>query len=588
MPRKKSATKKAREAIKKQESVAEKGSSTKVPATGVEGKNTEVLSVKIGSKHDVTASKEVPAEVDDDDEDSSTSEEEDDYGELITEEVEEGIQKVLNAIKNNETDKLLNPGVKFFEEPEKAVEKLAKTEKHKPVYLKDYHRMNLLSGNVNADDDEGLEFETVDGKQSFASHQREERNQLLSEIKDAFNGDDDAEEGDEEEDGFLKKKEPQNKSESEVKLPNPKVDDEKFLQEFVNQQAWIPKKGDKVINLDRRGTDIEEDEDFDDAVEQFENAYNFRYEDPNAAEIVSYARTQATLRRSATSSRRRKRDEEKAIKDKEDEEKQKAVQKKKKEKVNQLTDVLEQVKKEYGADIKEEHVKALTDTLINGNFEDGKWDEVIGTIFNDEFYNQEDKPTWDENDDIMGEFYAEQETEDHAEDDETLAADSEEPKKKKSKKDKIQEKRDKKKDKKQLHEMVEKAVDERKVDIIEQVEEERGRSTEKNSEVKFRYREVSPESFGLTTREIFTADDADLNEFIGLKKFAPYRPKELTSKDRRKVTKSRRLREWRKKVFNNEEGLTGDELAIPLNDGKAHQTSKEKERLKNKKRKRRD
>ncbi|CAG99369.1 Kri1p [Kluyveromyces lactis] len=588
MPRKKSAAKKAREAIKKQESVAVKGSSTKVPTTDVEGKNTEVISVKTGSKHDVTASKEVPAEVDDDDEDSSTSEEEDDYGELITEEVEEGIQKVLDAIKNNETDKLLNPGVKFFEEPEKAVEKLAKTEKHKPVYLKDYHRMNLLNGNVNADDDEDLEFETVDGKQSFASHQREERNQLLSEIKDAFNGDDDAEEGDEEEDGFLKKKEPQNKRESEVKLPNPKVDDEKFLEEFVNQQAWIPKKGDKVINLDRRGTDIEEDEDFDDAVEQFENAYNFRYEDPNAAEIVSYARTQATLRRSATSSRRRKRDEEKAIKDKEEEEKQKAVQKKKKEKVNQLTDVLEQVKKEYGADIKEEHVKALTDTLINGNFEDGKWDEVIGTIFNDEFYNQEDKPTWDENDDIMGEFYAEQETEDHAEDDETLASDSGEPKKKKSKKDKIQEKRDKKKDKKQLHEMVEKAVDERKVDIIEQVEEERGRSTEKNSEVKFRYREVSPESFGLTTREIFTADDADLNEFIGLKKFAPYRPKELTSKDRRKVTKSRRLREWRKKVFNTEEGLTGDELAIPLNDGEAHQTSKEKERLKNKKRKRRD
>ena len=136
--------------------------------------------------------------------------------------------------------------------------------------------------------------------------------------------------------------------------------------------------------------------------------------------------------------------------------------------------------------------------------------------------------------------------------------------------------------------MVEKAVDERKLDIIDQVEEERGRSKEKDSEIKFRYREVSPESFGLTTREIFTADDADLNEFIGLKKFAPYRPKELRSKDKRKVMKSRRLREWRKKVFKTEEGLTGDELAIPLSENASHQTSKEKERLKNKKRKRKD
>ncbi|CDO94522.1 unnamed protein product [Kluyveromyces dobzhanskii CBS 2104] len=590
MPRKKSAAKKARDATKKQEPVVQKTESKKQSAVDIVGEDKDVSSVKKESKQKKPAEKEVVAE-DDNDEDSSSSEDEDDFGELITEEVEEGIQKVLDAIKNNETDKLLNPEVKFFEEPEKAVEKLTRTEKQKPIYLKDYHRMNLLNGNVNDEEEDELEFQTVDGKQSFASQQREERTQLLSEIKNAFNEDEKEDEADDDEGDFLKKKEPKKgKSANEFKLPDPQVDDEKFLDEFVNQQAWIPKKGDRVIDLDRApDAEEEDDEEFQEAVEDFENAYNFRYEDPRAAEIVSYARTQATLRRSDNTSRRRKRDEEKAAKTKIEEDKQKAVQKKKKEKVNQLTDVLEQVKKEYGADIKKEHVKALTDTLLNGNFEDGKWDEVISTIFNDEFYNQESKPTWEDDDEIMGEFYEGQQDEEQNESDgNDETSDAEEPKKKKSKKEKIQEKRDKKKDKRQLHEMVEKAVDDRKLDLVEQVEEERGRSKEIDSEVRFRYREVSPESFGLTTREIFTADDTDLNEFIGLKKFAPYRPKELTAKDRRKVTKSRRLREWRKKVFNTESGLAGDDLAIPLNDNSGHQSSKEKERLKNKKRKRRD
>ena len=87
--------------------------------------------------------------------------------------------------------------------------------------------------------------------------------------------------------------------------------DEQFLKDFLAQQAWIPKEGDKVIELDATGQS--DDENFNNAVEDFENAYNFRYEDPNSAEIISYARNQATLRRSKTSSRRRKREEEKRI-----------------------------------------------------------------------------------------------------------------------------------------------------------------------------------------------------------------------------------------------------------------------------------
>lgn len=573
MPRKKSAAKKAREAAKK----------------SVEAQEDKV-EVPVDEKKPVSVVQE--EEEDDDNDESSTSEEEDDYGELLTEEVEDGIKNVLSAIRNNEKDKLLDPKVRFFEEPEVAASKLTVEEKHKPIYLKDYHRMNILSGNALKDDEDfDLPMETVDGKQSFISQQREERQQLLNEINSAFNDEDEEkkedQDGDEDEededDGFLKKKEKKEtvKTDDPLKSINPDEDEEKFLDEFVNQQAWIPKKGDKIIQLDGVTNIEEDDEEFEDAVEKFENAYNFRYEDPTAAEIVSYARNQATLRRSATSSRRRKRDEERAQKEEEHRKKEETIQKKKTKKVNKVTDILEQIKKEYGADISEDMVEKITDTLLNNDYKEDSWNDVVAQLFNDEFYSQEGKPTWDEDDDIMADFYngkdEEQDDDEEVENTEEVYEENNgEDAIKPKKKEKKDEKKSKKKEKKQLAELVEKAVEKNKLAIIDEVEEERGRSREKE-ELKFRYREVSPESFGLSVREIMAADDTDLNEFIGLKKFAPYRAKELRAKDKRKVTKSRRLREWRKKVFNNEEGLTEEQFIAKLenedknsSEGKSH------------------
>lgn len=88
---------------------------------------------------------------------------------------------------------------------------------------------------------------------------------------------------------------------------------------------------------------------------------------------------------------------------------------------------------------------------------------------------------------------------------------------------------------------------------MDEIEEERGRQRENEhgKEIKFKYREVSPETFGLTTRDIILADDKQLNNFISIKKFAPYRPKELRLKDKRKYTKKKHLQEWKKETFKN-------------------------------------
>lgn len=529
MARKKSAAKRAREAAAKNDT---------------ENNDVDVLVKKSAAD---TIKKDITSESEEDE--STSSEEEDEYGELITERVEEGIEKVLQTIRN-EPKKLLDPDVKFFDDSIETTTSKQDKSKDKPIYLKDYHRMNLLAGGYKDEELDDNEYGTVDGEKPYTLKQKEEKDQLLSEIKKAFDNDVDADDDDDEDD-FLKKKERKREVEDiPMALPDPKENSEEFLKAFLDNQSWIPKKGDKIINLDK--IDREAEEDFEDAVENFEHAYNFRYEDANAAEIVSYARNQATLRRSNTNSRKRQREKKIESKIKEKEETEALLKKKKNAKVNQVMDRLAKVKEAVGDDVSDEVIqKVFGDSLLNDDFDDADWDNKMAQIFDEQYYQAEiEKPNWDEDDEIMADFMP------SAKDDkssEIQEIESEVDTSKKSKKDKLKDKKSLKKEKESLKEKAHEIVEANTSRLLDEIDEERGRSLGK-SELKFKYREVSPETFGLSTREILLADDKQLNQFIGIKKFAPYRPRELRMKDKRKYTKKKHLQEWRKETFNNKNG----------------------------------
>ena len=562
MPRKKSASKKSQEHSKKLQS--EDAVKNDAASSNSKPEIAQPSGVGSGSESE-----------------SSDSEIEDDYGELLTENVEKLIQQVLETIKTD-PKKLLDPETKFFDDDGAVVEKKAGD---KPIYLKDYHRMNLLSGDYKADNDN--EYGTVDGEKPYAVVEREERDKLLADINDAFENEED-DEGD-----FMTKKEAKNSGpeDAPVQLPDLKAHPEDFLLSFLSNEAWIPKKNDKVIDLDE--IDKDDEQDFDDAVEDFEKAFNFRYEDPNSAEIVSYARTQASLRRGKTNSRRRARDKKNAIKEQEKHEIEQALQKKKNSKINKVMDRLNKIKEAVGDDVSDEVIeRVFGDSLLNDDFDDADWDSRMSEIFNEQYYGSEmTKPEWGDDDDIMAEFHAqkseenedeenelvdvgeEEEEDDDAEEEESKASSSgsgEDGKQRKSKKDKIKEKSLAKKDKKSLKEKAQKLVEANALKLKEEVEEERGRS--RGDEIQFKYREVSPESFGLSTREIFLANDLDLNKLISIKKFAPYKPKEVALKDKRKYTKKKHLQQWRHEVFKNKEGPArqenekDDEIWIPNED----------------------
>lgn len=537
------------------------------------------------------------------DEESSESEPEDEYGELLTENVEKLIQNVMNALKTD-PKKLLDPQVKFFDESDVTV---SRKNGDKPMYLKDYHRMNLLSGDYKNDNDEenenqvDNEYGTVDGEKPYVVAEREERNKLIDDIKNAFDeGNDEGDDGDD--DGFLKKKEKTvDPDKQQLKLPDPETNSEEFLSSFLSNQAWIPTKNDKVIDLD--AMDNEDEQDFEDAVEDFERAYNFRYEDPNSAEIVSYARTQATLRRGKTNARKRAREKKHALKEQEKHEIEQALQKKKVAKMNKVVDRLAKIKEAVGADVDDAVIeRVFGDSLLNDDFDDADWDGKMSEIFNEQYYGSElAKPEWDEDDEIMADFHnggdeegdeLEEEGEDvdldkgaEEEDVDTEEAVEEaEEIKKTSKKDKLKEKKSAKKEKESLKERAKKLVEANTNRIKEEVEEERGRL--KTDDVKFKYREVSPESYGLTTRDIFLADDQELNQYFSIKKFAPYRPKELALKDKRKHTKKKQVQQWRYTVFHNvngparQENENEDEIWIPADD---NQETKSKPKAKKQK-----
>jgi protein KRI1 len=62
--------------------------------------------------------------------------------------------------------------------------------------------------------------------------------------------------------------------------------------------------------------------------------------------------------------------------------------------------------------------------------------------------------------------------------------------------------------------------------------------------VRFKYKTVEAESYGLKTEEILTAEDKELNAVISLKKLAPYRSHEKQQRDMQKFKKFKKMRLW--------------------------------------------
>ena len=526
--------------------------------------NGLTLAVAVESKFGKTSSLGKRRDRDEDDgssEESSDDEEEDDNAELATEALDAEINATLNAIRSKDP-RVYDSNVTFYSQNDDAQPGTSKKQE-KPMTLRDYHRENYLSGATLTEDNDAPQ-----PPKTYAQEQEELKDAVVKEMHAAADGEDssaDQESGDE--DNFLIRKsapEPAPKPEVKLDVENADKDPENFLSNFMSSRAWIP------TNRELHPFESD-DEDEDERAEAFEEAYNFRFEDPNKANerITTHARdatNQQSVRREEKSSRKKHREAERLRKEEEKKQRETEKNRLRKLKVEQLQEKVNQIKEVAGF-----RASQFTDEdwarFLDDNWDDRNWEQEMQKRFGEDYYAEEEgagsddesggkkkkpkKPTWDDDidiTDIVPDFDAENPRPTMEESDAEMddAADGEGSS---SKKSKAQEKRDQKREARKDRMRIEEAAD-RNLDLDINL---LPGATKKNA-TRFRYRETSPQSFGLSARDILMADDTHLNKFAGLKKLASFRDEEKKQKDRKKLGKKARVRQWRKDTFGNEEG----------------------------------
>lgn len=514
---------------------------------------------------------------DDDDESSSSNETEDEEGFLATEDLDAQISATLHAIRTKDP-RVYDKNVTFVELPDDETLAAGKDTKEKPVFLKDYHREKILRGDIGASDDED------EGPQTYAQEQDALKKSIMSEIN--ATKDEDASD-DSDDDEFVKRKEPVKADAngvhpsraaglklklSELDVAAAERNPETFLSNFMASRAWIPEEGGRWTAFDS-----DEGED-DDKADEWEQAYNLRFEDPAKSNEVlkSYARDFAaarSVRREEKTGRKRQRELEKEKKEDEKRRKREDKARLRKLKLDETEAKLRKVKQAAGAagkDLSEEEWMKF----LNDAWEDDKWEQEMQKRFGDEYYairedaaqsDEEEaeefgdkkkkkpkKPQWDDDIDIkdLVPDFEDDEAKPPVElsDDENEGDDddSSRPSKKRKTTDHKRVRLESQKAARQERTKLEALVDSK-------LELTNHHLLNNASSSGFRYRETSPQSFGMTPRDILLApSDKDLNEFAGLKKLATFRDPEKKRKDRKRLGKKARLREWRRGVFGRE------------------------------------
>ncbi|RDW93572.1 KRI1 family protein [Aspergillus mulundensis] len=490
-----------------------------------------------------------------DEESSSEDEDEDDDAELATEAVDAEIMETIKAIRSKDP-RVYDANVKFYHSLDDSAGPQKREEKQKPMTLRDYHRENLLSG-ANAAEDE------LDAPKTYAQEQDELKSAIVKEMHAAADGEESGSDEDEDEGFLVRKSAPEPVSESkgvpEIDVDNADKDPETFLSNFMSSRAWL-QHGKSLQPFES------DDEEEDERAEAWEEAYNFRFEDPSKLnnQLITHARdttNKQSVRRDEVSGRKKLREAARAKKEEEKKQRETEKNRLRKLKMAELQEKVEQIKEVAGLRASE-----LTDEdwvkFLDASWDDKDWEEEMQKRFGDNYYAGDDaagsgdeadgkkkkpkKPTWDDDIDIkdlVPDFEDDEQptaelSDVEMEDDEGA-----------NKKSKAQERRDQKREARKDKMRIEEALD-RNLDLDISLLP----GTTKRNDSGFRYRETSPQAFGLSALDILMADDTQLNQFAGLKKYAAFREDEKKRRDQKRLGKKARLRQWRKDTFGDEEG----------------------------------
>jgi protein KRI1 len=309
---------------------------------------------------------------------------------------------------------------------------------------------------------------------------------------------------------------------------------------------------------------VSTDEEDVDMQEQFERVYNFRFEEPGGLEIASYPRNIPGSVRRVSDTRKEKRKAREERKESEKEKKREELRRLKNLKRQEIMRKLDRIKAITGnpnVGFKEEE--------LEGDFDPQAYDKMMEEAFAQDYYQQdeEEKPVFSADEDIdddedWGEYNEEGWDEDlHCEHPDfnmdvdfdptsTPAGGSTETyivsfRNKKS--NKLSKFAEAVSSQKPYHDPDEKTFEEYfdeyyKLDFEDIIGD---------MPCRFKYREVIPMNFGLTTEEVLQAEDKELNKWVSLKKATQYRSLEEEKEDAAKYRKKGRHRKKKSQILTS-------------------------------------
>ena len=490
------------------------------------------------------------------DSDASSTETSDSEAEALTEHTEREFMLALAKLKGDKPEIYDGSKPLFTEEPEGG--RGPKRREPKRVTLKDHERMRLQTkGALAFVSDEEEEGDGVPQQRpghdnlAFNAEQRQLRKGLVAALHAAADGD-----GDEGEDLFSSKE----KSAAEVEADeadyaawlgdegalgdeeaaqeleplrrfwtDPKLSEaDRFLRDYITQKRWrgdaapAPRAPQPVV------ADDEEDAEEVERQDEYERRYNFRFEEGDeAGAVAAYPReVEGSLRRKDS---RRKEARQRAAERKVEAKARKTeeIKRLKAIKSKEIAERLEQIREISGTGA------ALEGLGLGEEFDPEAHDRQMQAAFDDGYYDaagdDERKPVFpDDLGDIDDEDF-------------NMDADYEPPAQVLSRK--------------RLRELEAEAVDPAKVkdeQVQQQLEEYYNLDYEDvvgGIPCRFKYREVVPNDFGLSTEEVLMAEDGELNRWASLRKTVQYRPEEVERAERRAFKKRRGDIAKKKEVF---------------------------------------
>uniref|UniRef100_A0A0N5B877 Protein KRI1 homolog n=1 Tax=Strongyloides papillosus TaxID=174720 RepID=A0A0N5B877_STREA len=422
-----------------------------------------------------------------------------------------------------------------------------KKKKEKTFLMKDYERKLVIErGGIIESDDDVPKTKNDSSYQEKLKKTKDEIKAALAEISD----DDDLlkkrvktdEEIKKEKDDmveWLKGQKPAKGKQGEIVNKLKQVwmksdlsESEKFLRDYILEKKYdvssdeevIPTY-DEIVNLDQA---LEEEE----KMEQFEQKFNYRYEDPDQEFIKQYPRTISDTVRKTNEKRKEQREKYKERKEAEKQQRKEEISRLRSLKKKEIEEKLEKLKEISGKDDINFSIEDL-----EKDFDPSEYDKKMTELFgNDEVSENElneelEKPVFS---DMSSDGDSDYDNIDVTKVDEASSTDEEENKKDeecvRGRPEELKSSRRRRKRNTKLMEAISKKkplFDPKEKTFEEYFNEYYALNYEdigKDGTIhRFHYRTVPANDFGLTVDEILNSDDRALNSWVSIKKVSAYR-----------------------------------------------------------------